>query len=138
MLQLKFTAPLDQVHVCLVLTNPSTGKVSTIDAKVDTGSAVTLVPKVEIQDLGLESMGEVEFGMADGTPLRAEAMMCNVSFSDEDTIDLPIYACKSQYGTALLGMDILGLCNYSHIHKWTHSGHEIEVTLELLGEEAMF
>ena len=138
MLQLKFTAPLDQVHVCLVLTNPSTGKVSTIDAKIDTGSAVTLVPKIEVQDLELESMGETEFGMADGTPLKAEAMMCNVSFSNEDSIDLPIYACQSQYGTALLGMDILGLCNYSQIHKWSRNGHEIEVTLELLGEEAMF
>ena len=129
MLQLKFTAPLDQVHVCLVLTNPSTGKLSTIDAKVDTESAVTLIPKAEILDLELAPMGEVEFGMADGTPLRAEAMMCNVSFSEEDAIDMPIYACQSQYGTALLGMDILGLCNYSQIHKWTRNGHEIEVTL---------
>ena len=56
MLQLKFTAPLDQVHVCLVLTNPLTGKLSTIDAKVDTGSAVTLIPKAEILDLELDSI----------------------------------------------------------------------------------
>ena len=45
MLRLKLSAPYEQVYVFISLENPLTGQVRTIDAKVDTGAAVTVIPK---------------------------------------------------------------------------------------------
>jgi len=41
MLRLKLSAPYEQVYVYISLENPSTGQKLTIDAKVDTGAAVS-------------------------------------------------------------------------------------------------
>ena len=64
--------------------------------------------------------------------------MCRLSFSDEDCVDVPIYTCDTDYGVALLGMDVLRLCNYSQWHEWSDEGHSVFFEMELLGEEAMF
>ncbi len=137
MLRLKLTAPFEQVFVFISLENPSTGQVRTIDAKIDTGAAVTIIPKDVIEGLGLPSLGKWDFTMVDGTPLSTEAFMCRLSFSDEDTIDSPIYVCDSDAGVALLGMDILRLCNFAQWHEWSKDEHSIFFELELLGEEAL-
>ena len=75
-----------------------TGQVRTIDAKVDTGAAVTIIPKDVIDGLELPSLGNWDFSMVDGTPLSTEAFMCRLSFSDEDSIDTPIYVCDTESG----------------------------------------
>ena len=90
MLRLKLTAPYEQVYVYISLENPSTGQVRTIDAKVDTGAAVTIIPKTVVEGLGLPSLGNWNFSMVDGSPLMTEALMCRLSFSEEDTIDTPL------------------------------------------------
>ena len=65
--------------------------------------------------------------------------MCRLSFSDEDTIDTPVYVCDTESGVALLGMDILRLCKFSQRHEWDQDGsHNVYFEMELLGEEAMF
>ena len=120
------------------LENPSTGQVRTIDAKVDTGAAVTIIPKALVEDLGLPSLGHWNFSMVDGTPLRTEALMCRLSFSDEDTIDTPIYVCDTESGVALLGMDVLRLCNFAQRHEWSDSSHSVYFEIELLGEDVMY
>jgi len=138
MLRLKLTAPYEQVYVFISLENPLTGEKRTIDAKIDTGAAVTIVPKAVVEGLGLQSLGCWNFSMVDGTPLSTEAFMCRLSFSDEDCVDVPIYTCDTDYGVALLGMDVLRLCNYSQWHEWSDEGHSVFFEMELLGEEAMF
>ena len=137
MLRLKLSAPYEQVYVYISLENPSTGQRLTIDAKVDTGAAVTVVPKSVVKELGLPSLGEGGFTMVDGTPLTMEALMCRLSFSDEDTIDTPIYACDTESGVALLGMDVLRLCNFAQWHEWSDDGHSVYFEMELLGEDIM-
>jgi len=112
--------------------------VRTIDAKVDTGAAVTIIPKSVVDGLGLPSLGHWTFSMVDGTLLQTEALMCRLSFSDEDTIDTPIYVCETESGVALWGMDVLRLCNFSQRHEWSETNHSIYFELELLGEEAMY
>ena len=57
MLRLKLSAPYEQVYVYISLENPSTGQMRTIDAKVDTGAAVTVIPKCVVEGLGLPSLG---------------------------------------------------------------------------------
>ena len=86
MLRLKLSAPYEQVYVYISLKNPLTGQTRTIDAKVDTGAAVTVIPKNVVNGLELPSLGSCSFTMVDGTPLTTEAQMCRLSFSDEDTI----------------------------------------------------
>ena len=49
MLRLKLSAPYEQVYVYISLENPSTGQKRTIDAKVDTGAAVTVIPKSVVE-----------------------------------------------------------------------------------------
>ena len=119
------------------LENPSTGQKRTIDAKIDTGAAVTVIPKTVVEGLGLPSLGNCSFTMVDGTPLTTEAQMCRLSFSDEDTIDTPIYVCDSEAGVALLGMDVLRLCNYAQWHEWSEKEHSVYFEMELISEEAM-
>ena len=84
MLRLKLSAPYEQVYVCISLENPSTGRKLTIDAKVDTGAAVTIIPRSVLEGFGLPTLGKCGFTMVDGTPLMTEAQMCRLSFSDED------------------------------------------------------
>lgn len=119
------------------LENPLTGQVRTIDAKIDTGAAVTIIPKEVVEGLGLPSLGNWDFSMVDGTPLSTEAFMCRLSFSDEDSIDTPIYVCDTESGIALLGMDILRLCNFSQWHEWEEKEHSVFFEMELIAEEAM-
>ncbi len=119
------------------LENPLTGQVRTIDAKIDTGAAVTIIPKEVVEGLGLPSLGNWDFSMVDGTPLSTEAFMCRLSFSDEDSIDTPIYVCDTESGVALLGMDILRLCNFSQWHEWEEKEHSVFFEMELIAEEAM-
>lgn len=137
MLRLKLSAPYEQVYVCISLENPSTGQMRTIDAKVDTGAAVTVIPKSVVEGLGLPSLGNCDFTMVDGTPLKTEAQMCRLSFSDEDTIDTPIYVCDSESDVALLGMDVLRFCNFAQWHEWSDEGHAVYFEMELIGEEEM-
>lgn len=120
------------------LENPSTGQKLTIDAKVDTGAAVTIIPKAVVEGLGLPSLGDCSFTMVDGTPLKTEAQMCRLSFSEEDTIDTPVYVCDSDSGVALLGMDVLRLCNFSQWHEWSDDEHSVYFQMELISEDAMF
>ena len=137
MLRLKLTAPYEQVYVYISLENPSTGQVRTIDAKVDTGAAVTIIPKTVVEGLGLPSLGNWNFSMVDGSPLMTEALMCRLSFSEEDTIDTPIYVCETESGVALLGMDVLRLCNFSQRHEWNCEEHSVYFEMELISDELM-
>ena len=75
--------------------------------------------------------------MVDGSPLMTEAQMCRLSFSDEDTIDTPIYVCDSDSGVALLGMDVLRFCNFAQWHEWSDEEHSVYFEMELINEEAM-
>ena len=135
MLRLKLSAPYEQVYVFISLENPLTGQMRTIDAKVDTGAAVTVIPKSVVEGLELPSLGNCSFTMVDGTPLKTEALMCRLSFSDEDTIDTPIYVCDTESGVALLGMDVLRLCNFAQRHEWSDDEHSVYFEMELISEE---
>lgn len=137
MLRLKLDAPYEQVYVCISLENPSTGQKLTIDAKIDTGAAVTVIPRTVVKGLGLPSLGNCGFTMVDGTPLMTEAQMCRLSFSDEDTVDTPIYVCDSESGVALLGMDVLRLCNFAQWHEWSGDEHSVYFEMELISDEQM-
>ena len=137
MLRLKLSAPYEQVYVFISLENPLTGQMRTIDAKVDTGAAVTVIPKSVVEGLELPSLGNCSFTMVDGTPLKTEALMCRLSFSDEDTIDTPIYVCDTESGVALLGMDVLRLCNFAQRHEWSDDEHSVYFEMELISEETM-
>ena len=137
MLRLKLSAPYEQVYVCISLENPSTGRKLTIDAKVDTGAAVTIIPRSVLEGFGLPTLGKCGFTMVDGTPLMTEAQMCRLSFSDEDTIETPIYVCDSESGVALLGMDVLRLCNFAQRHEWSDDEHSVYFEMELISQDTM-
>ncbi len=137
MLQLKLNAPSEQVFIGLTLENPLTGFRCTIDAKVDTGAAVTFISRKLVEDLGLETIAHTTLILADGSSMKADVQMCRISFSDEDEIETPIYVNDSDTGIVLLGMDILKLCNFSQTHIWEKNEHYILFQIELLGEDAM-
>lgn len=107
MLQLKLKEPFDQVFVGLRLENPLTGVRNIADAKIDTGAVVTTVPKEYVEALGLEVLEQRMLRVANGAPLPAYVCLCNVSLSDDDSIQLPIHVVESSAGYALVGMDFL-------------------------------
>lgn len=98
---------------------------------------MTVIPMSVVESLELPSLGNCSFTMVDGTPLMTEAQMCRLSFSDEDTIDTPIYVCDTEAGVALLGMDVLRLCNFAQWHEWTDEEHSVYFEMELINEDVM-
>lgn len=118
MLRLKLKEPYEEVFVGLSLENPLTGANTTVDAKIDTGAAITVVPMHMLDGMELEILGERELAMADGSPLHAVVCLCNVSLSDEDTFEMAVHAIKSKANIALIGMDILHKCNYAQWHDY--------------------
>lgn len=131
MLRLKFKEECDQVFLGLSLENPLTGESITVDAKVDTGAAVTLIPMHAVSDMTLEVIGETDLAMANGDMLHAYISVAVVSLSGDDTFELPVYICKSNNDLALIGMDILRQCNYAQWHEWKEGEHSLYFEIEL-------
>lgn len=48
------------------LENQLTGKKNTVDAKIDTGAVITLIPMHLVSNMGLEIVGETDLAMANG------------------------------------------------------------------------
>lgn len=131
MIRLKLNDPCEAVYVFSSLENPLTGQTRTIDAKIDTGATVSLFPVSSVSDMGLEIIGETELLMANGSSLRAYIAIAIVMLSEEDAFEVPIHICKSERDIALIGMDILGQCNYSQWHEWKDNTHSINFSLEV-------
>ena len=101
------------------LVNPSTGKNTIVDAKIDTGAVVSLFPMSSVSDMELDIIGEQELSMANGDILNAYICLCDVRLSDDDAFEMPIYVCKSKTDIALIGMDLLQQCDFSFTHEQT-------------------
>ena len=132
MIQLKLKEPFDLVFVNLNLVSPGTGATRTIDAKIDTGATVTVVPSYMVDGLGLEVMETRILTTADGSPMQVYVCPCIISFTDEDMFEMPIYVSTSKVAMAFVGMDILKHCNYVQWHDWKEGKHTIHFDLELL------
>lgn len=133
MIRLKLKDPFDQVFVNLSMESPGTGKRRTIDAKVDTGSVVTVVPMYMAEGLGLEVLETRKLTLANGMSMEAYVCNCIVSLSEDDVVEMPIYISKARKGIALIGMDILKYCNYVQWHDCDEQGnHIVRFDLELL------
>lgn len=130
MLQLKLKDPYEAVFVGLRLENPSTGESTIVDAKIDTGATVTLVPMSMVNDLALEVIGEADFAAANGGIIHTYIAHVKASLSDDDTFDVPIYIHKSEREVAFVGMDILQLCNYAQWHEGVGQEHSIFFKIE--------
>lgn len=115
----------------LSLENPSTGENTTVDAKIDTGAVVTLIPMHAVSDLGLEVIGETDLAMANGDMLHAYISVVTASWTGNDKFEIPIYICKSKNDFALIGMDILKHCNYAQWHEWKEGEHSLYFEIEL-------
>ena len=117
-------APCVQIHVPLVLENPSAGNKCIIDAKVDTGSFATVVSQKTITKLGLKPFISDWVELANGEAVESEVCMCRIHLSEDDeTFDLPVYVMDSDNEQALLGMDILSLGDFSVSHYDTADNH---------------
>lgn len=124
-------APCVQIHVPLVLENPSTGMRCIVDAKVDTGSFATVVSSKTIEKLGLEPFTDDWVELANGEAALSQVCMCRVYLSeDEELLDLPIYVMNCDNEQALLGMDILSLGDFSSTHVKIKSSEEQWVKFE--------
>ena len=112
-----FPTPCAQIHVPLVLENPSIGSRCIIDAKVDTGSFATVISSAMQRKLGLSSFADDWVELANGEPAMSSVCMCRVHLSENDEmVDLPIYVMESDSEQALLGMDVLSLGDFSFVH----------------------
>ena len=110
-------APCVQIHVPLVLENPSVGTRCIVDAKVDTGSFATVVSLKTIKKLGLKPFITDWVELANGEAAESQVCMCRIHLSeDNETFDLPVYVMDSENEQALLGMDILSLGDFSVVH----------------------
>lgn len=131
MLRLKLSEECNQVYVRMGLENQLTGKKNTVDAKIDTGAVITLIPMHLVSNMEFEVVGETDLAMANSDKIHAYIVMAVVSLSDEDAFELPVYICKSKNDLALIGMDILRQCNYAQWHEWKEGEHSMHFEIEL-------
>lgn len=96
MIQLKLKEGFAQVFVRLSLENPSTGARNIVDAKIDTGAIVTIIPMDCVSGMGFEIVGESEFTAANGEPLHTYVTNAILSLSDEDELETPNLSCQEQ------------------------------------------
>ena len=123
-------APCTQIHVPLVLENPSTGTKCIVDAKVDTGSFATVISTATLRKLGIQPFIEDWVELANGEPVLSQVCMCRVHLSeDEEMLDLPIYVMNSDNEQALMGINILSLGDFSASHV---TGHDAEQWLRFV------
>lgn len=116
--------PCVQIHVPLVLENPSTGTKCIVDAKIDTGSFATVISSVTMKKMGLEPFTEDWVELANGEPALSEVCMCRIHLSeDEEMLDIPLYVMNSDNEQALIGMDILSLGDFYANHQIDSDGH---------------
>ena len=136
-MNVRLPAPCVQIHVPLVLENPSTGMRCTVDAKVDTGSFATVISSATMSKMGLEPFTEDWVELANGDPALSKVCMCRIHLSeDNETLDVPIYVMDSDNEQALLGMDVLSLGDFSSKHVRDEQGIAwIKFQFVLMGEE---
>ena len=136
-MNVRLPAPCVQIHVPLVLENPSTGMRCTVDAKVDTGSFATVISSATMSKMGLEPFTEDWVELANGDPALSKVCMCRVHLSeDSETLDVPIYVMDSDNEQALLGMDVLSLGDFSSKHVRDEQGMPwIKFQFVLMGED---
>ena len=130
-----------QIHVPLVLENPSTGTRCTVDAKVDTGSFATVVSSKTIAKLGLSPFTDDWVELANGEAALSQVCMCRVYLSDaEEQLDLPVYVMDSDNEQALLGMDILSLGDFfaTHLQKPGADGTWVKFEFCLLDDLGLY
>lgn len=130
-------APCVQIHVPLVLENPSTGTRCIVDAKVDTGSFATVISSATKRKLQLETFTNDIVELANGETAESDVCMCRVHLSeDEEKLDLPIYVMNSDNEQVLLGMDILSLGDFQASHFVSSDGRQwLRFQFTLLEEE---
>ena len=122
-MDVRFPTPCAQIHVPLVLENPSTGMRCIVDAKIDTGSFATVISSVTRAKLQLSPFSTDWVELANGDAAQSQVCMCRVHLSeDEEELDLPIYVMDSDNEQALLGMDVLSLGDFSATHEETPDG----------------
>lgn len=132
MLLLKLKEPFDQVFVGLRLENPLTGESTIVDAKIDTGSIITLIPMSVVSGMGFEVLGEEDYTAANNTLIHTYVIQSIASLSAEDVFDVPVHVCKERSDIALVGMDILKKCNYAQWHEWNDDDeHSLNFKLEI-------
>ena len=136
-MNVRLPAPCVQIHVPLVLENPSTGTKCIVDAKIDTGSFATVVSSATMRKLGLEPFIEDWVELANGEPALSKVCMCRLHLSEEmEILDLPIYVMDSDNEQALLGMDVLSLGDFSASHIKDNKGQEwIHFRFQLINED---
>ena len=132
-------APCAQIHVPLVLENPSTGTRCIVDAKIDTGSFATVISTATLKKLKLVPFINDWVELANAEAAQSQVCMCRVHLSeDNETLDLPIYVMNSDNEQALLGMDILSMGDFSAIHHETPDGqHWIRFRFQLTDNDWM-
>ena len=135
MIQLKLKEGCAQVFVRLSLENPSTGARNIVDAKIDTGAIVTIIPMDCVSGMGFEIVGESVFTAANGEPLHTYVTNAILSLSDEDELETPIYLVKNNSSLPLIGMDFLSQCNFAQWHESENGAHTLHFEIETFKEE---
>ena len=108
MLYAEFPAQCEAVFVSLVVENPLTGTKCIVDAKVDTGSPYTILPKEVMEGIGLQSFMTEVLETVSGEFFKTALCMGRIHLDDSgDYVDMPVHICNETLTIPLLGMDIL-------------------------------
>ena len=89
-------------HVPMTVANPLTGASLVVDALVDTGSTLTMLPPSVVQHVGLEAEDQAEAELADGGVRTLAIGTARLTVQGRTRVTPVLFAASDQAG-ALLG-----------------------------------
>ena len=135
MLYAEFPAQCEAVFVSLVVENPSTGTKCIVDAKVDTGSPYTILPKEVMDGIDLQPFMTEALESVSGELFKTAICMGRMHLDDSgDYVDMPLHICNETLTLPLLGMDILRKGDMTLTHIKDDDQLWLRFTFDLLEE----
>jgi predicted aspartyl protease len=135
MLYAEYPAQCEAVFVSLVVENPSTGTKCIVDAKVDTGSPYTILPKEVMDGLDLRPFMTEALESVSGELFKTAICMGRIHLDDSgDYVDMPVHICNETLSIPLLGMDILRKGDMTLTHIEDDGQLWLRFTFDLLEE----
>jgi clan AA aspartic protease len=77
-----------EVNAVCIVSNPENGKEKEVEFFVDTGSSRTIVTPEIADELGLKTIREKEFTIADKSKIKAKLAMASIRFEDREDLDI--------------------------------------------------
>jgi clan AA aspartic protease len=98
-----------EVNAICTVSNPENGKEKDVEFFVDTGSSRTIVTPEVADELGLKTIREEKFTIADKSKIKVKLAVAGIRFEDRETLDIVGVFDVPRQVLGLSSIELLGL-----------------------------